>query len=377
MNKRHILLIIVVIAIAAAILWLEQDRPEYGEVGDVDIKAEEIRTSEASDNSAGDAPAYPTEVDLERIELKADEYERAKEVVEPEGYINTNDFLVADNVGKNVVLVDFWTYSCINCQRTQPYLNAWHDKYNNKGLVIVGVHTPEFEFEKDYKNLKKAVEEAGIKYPVVQDNDKQTWRAYKNRFWPRKYLIDIDGFIVYDHIGEGAYEEIELKIQEALKERAEVLGIEAEIGNETAASGIAAEKKQPRTAETYFGYGYEREQMGNEHGWKPDEIVSYTIPNKIEGGKFYLEGEWRNNYDDMELVSEKGSLEMLYTAKSVNLVAGADSSEVKIFLNGKEKGSITVNDYGLHKIIDEEQYGENLLRLEFEKGVRIYTFTFG
>jgi thiol-disulfide isomerase/thioredoxin len=134
------------------------------------------------------------------------------------GYINTHDgFRLSEIVGKKVVLVDFWTYSCINCQRTQPYLNAWYKKYKDAGLEIVGVHTPEFAFEKDRANVVAAVEKFGITYPVVQDNDYQTWGTYGNRYWPRKYLIDIDGYIVYDHIGEGGYEETEEKIQELLR----------------------------------------------------------------------------------------------------------------------------------------------------------------
>ncbi|MBI4175952.1 MAG: thioredoxin family protein, partial [Candidatus Aenigmarchaeota archaeon] len=121
------------------------------------------------------------------------------------GYINTEGIKLADLRGK-VVLIDFWTYTCINCIRTLPYLNAWYDKYHDKGFEIIGVHTPEFSFEKDYNNVKAAVDKYGIRYPVVQDNDYATWRAYKNNYWPRKYLVDAQGNIRYDHIGEGGYE---------------------------------------------------------------------------------------------------------------------------------------------------------------------------
>src|SRR5919107_290699 len=124
-----------------------------------------------------------------------------------------------------VVLVDFWTYSCINCIRTLPYLVDWNEKYADKGLVIVGVHSPEFEFEKNVDNVKAAVQKYGIKYPVVQDNDKGTWDAYENRYWPRKYLIDNEGYIRYDHIGEGGYAETEKVIRSLLAERAAQTGI--------------------------------------------------------------------------------------------------------------------------------------------------------
>ena len=148
-------------------------------------------------------------------------YPRFAELANPDGYLNTDhDITIGEYIGKKVILVDFWTYSCINCQRTLPYLTSWDEKYRDEGLLIIGVHTPEFGFEKEYDNVKRAIEKFNIKYPVVQDNEYQTWRAYKNRYWPRKYLIDIDGYIVYDHIGEGAYDETEEKIREVLKERA-------------------------------------------------------------------------------------------------------------------------------------------------------------
>src|SRR3989344_7615215 len=136
--------------------------------------------------------------------------EKYKEIVNPSGFVNTDGITVGSQVGKKVVLVDFMTYSCINCQRTFPYLNAWYKKYKDQGLEIIGIHTPEFAFEKDIENVREAMKRFGIMHPVVLDNDYATWRAYGNRFWPRKYLIDIHGDIVYDHIGEGAYEETEM-----------------------------------------------------------------------------------------------------------------------------------------------------------------------
>src|SRR3989338_2998501 len=142
-------------------------------------------------------------------EEKSKQYQLAKEITTPDGFINTDDkpIILNDLIGKKVILMDFWTYSCINCQRTTPYLNSWYEKYKDAGLEIIGMHTPEFDFEKKYENVEKAVKQFGIKYPVVLDNDRATWQAYKNYYWPHKYLIDIDGFIIYDHIGEGGYAE--------------------------------------------------------------------------------------------------------------------------------------------------------------------------
>ena len=123
-----------------------------------------------------------------------------------------------------MVLYDFWTYSCINCIRTLPYLTAWDEKYGDQGLVIVGIHTPEFEFEKEYENVVFATKKFGVKYPVLQDNEKEIWNDFQNRYWPRKYIADHEGYIRFDHIGEGAYKETEEVIQLLLAERSETTG---------------------------------------------------------------------------------------------------------------------------------------------------------
>ncbi len=132
-------------------------------------------------------------------------------------WINSEPFTLASRRGE-VVLIDFWTFSCINCKRTLPYLKSWHEKYADSGLVILGVHSPEFNFEKDIANVQEAVEEHGLLYSIVQDNEFSTWRAFSNRYWPTKYLIDKDGYIRYVHIGEGRYEETEQWIRDLLEE---------------------------------------------------------------------------------------------------------------------------------------------------------------
>lgn len=149
------------------------------------------------------------------------------EIVKPSGFVNTNDLPVTlgEYIGKKVILLNVITYTCSNCQATFPYVNAWYDKYKDDGLIVIGLHTPEFAFEKDKKNVEDAMLKFGISYPVVMDNDYATWTAYGNRFWPRKYLIDIHGNIIYDHIGEGAYEETEAEILKALIERKKFLGL--------------------------------------------------------------------------------------------------------------------------------------------------------
>jgi thiol-disulfide isomerase/thioredoxin len=155
----------------------------------------------------------------QEIRRKERQFRRAEEIVAPAGFINSDGVSIKEARGEKVVLVDFWTYSCYNCQNTQPYLNAWQEEYADDGLLIIGVHTPEFGFERDPANVEQAVREAGIEYPVVLDNGYATWDAYNQRYWPAMYLIDVDGFVRYRHFGEGAYEETETKIRELLAEK--------------------------------------------------------------------------------------------------------------------------------------------------------------
>lgn len=129
--------------------------------------------------------------------------------INPSGFINSEPFSLADYVGKKLILVEFITYSCINCQRTFPYLQSWHEMYKEDGLLVIGIHTPEFAYEQNRDNVVAALKKEGITFPVVMDNRYETWNAYENRFWPHRYIIDYDGQVVFDHIGEGAYEETE------------------------------------------------------------------------------------------------------------------------------------------------------------------------
>ena len=324
---------------------------------------------------------------------KKEKYSIAPELTGIAGYINTNEgFKLSDAAGK-VILVDFWTFSCINCIRTQPYLNVWQEKYADKGLVIVGVHTPEFDFEKEIENVQKAVVKEKIKYPVVLDNDFSTWRAYKNRYWPRKYLIDADGFIRYDKIGEGAYEETEQMIQQLLKERDEKIKLE-----ETAAKSIAAQDSsqdfsQIGTPEIYLGYEFARAPLGNVEGFQPNQIILYAFSaEEIQPNIVYLEGEWKNNADHVELVSTTGKVKLLYKAKALNIVAG-NAGELKINLNGNplqeiEKGEdvqfqngagiVITADKKLYNMVNATGYAPRLIEMNVTgKGFQLYTFTFG
>jgi thiol-disulfide isomerase/thioredoxin len=144
--------------------------------------------------------------------------DRYVEIASPSGFVNTEGtpVQIADYIGKKIILIEFMTYTCVNCQRTFPYIVRWYETYKDKGLMVIGIHTPEFAFEKEMDNVEKAMAKSKITFPVVLDNDYSTWNAYGNRFWPRRYLIDLNGEIVYDHSGEGEYEETEQKIKELL-----------------------------------------------------------------------------------------------------------------------------------------------------------------
>jgi thiol-disulfide isomerase/thioredoxin len=143
--------------------------------------------------------------------------DRYTEFVNPSGFVNSEPFTMADYIGKKIILVEFITYSCINCQRTFPYMQEWYETYAKDGLLVIGIHTPEFSYEKDRDNVIAAIQKEGITFPIVQDNEYATWKAYQNRFWPHRYVIDYDGNVVFDHIGEGAYAETEAVIQKLLQ----------------------------------------------------------------------------------------------------------------------------------------------------------------
>jgi thiol-disulfide isomerase/thioredoxin len=330
---------------------------------------------------------------ITRVQIDKTQLKLAPELTKISGYINSKPITLADLRGK-VVLVDFWTYSCINCIRTIPYLNSWYEKYADDGLVIVGVHTPEFEFEKDYNNVKGAVERFGIKYPVAQDNEKQTWNAYENRYWPRKYLIDSEGYIRYDHIGEGAYTETEKVIQSLLTERTEHsdlnFTLDQTVGNPQSTQSVNFDKIN--TPELYFGYQYATEPLGNSEGYKPDRIVKYTIPNdtNIVPNRIYLGGEWKNNADNMELQGEVGHIVLSYSAKAVNVVAGG-SGNLHIFednnshldessrgIDVSENSTVNIDGQRLYNVVMHGEYGNHQMVIYVAgKGFQIYTFTFG
>ena len=305
------------------------------------------------------------------------------------GYINTSSDELNNQIEGKVILYDFWTYSCINCIRTLPYLTAWDEKYHDDGLVIVGIHTPEFEFEKKYENVVFATEKFGINYPVIQDNEKDVWNDFQNRYWPRKYIADHEGYIRFDHIGEGAYKDTEQVIQQLLDERSEALGIPLEKKNFVELNEF--KHATLRTPELYFGYSFVegRNQLGNEEGFSRNQIVSYTLPDEFRQHYFYMDGMWKNNHDGMKLVSDTGKIILNFNAKQVNIVA-SNESVLKIEYDGitipsevrgqdiASDGTIMISEPRLYNLIELEEEGPHEIIITVETpGFEIFTFTFG
>ena len=221
-------------------------------------------------------------------QLDKSQFMKAPEFAQISGYINTpnnNHPITLSSLRGKVVLLYIWTYTCINSIRPMPYIDDWNQKYSNKGLVVVGVHSPEFQFEKNYANVKDAVQRFGIKYPVILDSSHGTWNAYGNNYWPRYYLIDAQRYIRYNHVGEGDHNQIEKSIRSLVAEHAALRGAK-EISfdvNPTAPikprSLYYVNLGQNTTQEIYIGYNTTRASLGNPEGFKQDQTVSYSIPS--------------------------------------------------------------------------------------------------
>ncbi len=266
--------------------------------------------------------------------------------------------LTMEGLRGKVVLVDFWTYTCINCIRTLPHITSLYEKYKDKGFVVVGVHTPEFEFEKKTENVQAALKQFKINYPVAQDNDYATWNAYSNQYWPAHYLIDAKGIIRDTHFGEGNYEETELAVQALLKEAGENVEMKTD--------DIPDLTPQTRLSpETYLGNN-RTERMSD----------STTPPTNY----YSLTGKW--DHTDQFISSKKGStLTFHFYADKVYLVMGPRNSgdAVKVIVDGKFTQTITLDRQRLYTLVDlKESVGDHLLKLEFmNDGTEVFAFTFG
>ena len=341
-------------------------------------------------------------------QLDKSQFMKAPEFAQISGYINTpnnNHPITLSSLRGKVVLLYIWTYTCINSIRPMPYIDDWNQKYSNKGLVVVGVHSPEFQFEKNYANVKDAVQRFGIKYPVILDSNHGTWNAYGNNYWPRYYLIDAQGYIRYNHVGEGDYNQIEESIRSLVAERAALMGAK-EISfdvNPTAPikprSLYYVNLRQNTTQEIYIGYNTTRAPLGNPEGFKQDQTVSYSIPSttNFKPHIVYLQGKWKNNPDNMELQNDTGRIVLIYYAKSVNIIAGgrgggvvfndegigggaaaASKSNNSLGQDLSSDGSFRIDGQRLYNLAIHNIYTTHSIVIDVKgKGFQFYTFTFG
>ena len=356
----------------------------------------------------------------ESVETPAAENKRpASAIYRPEltgisGYINVENFLLDDLKGK-VILIDFWTYTCINCIRTFPYLKDWHAKYADDGLVIVGVHTPEFEFEKILSNVATAAREFGLEYPIVLDNERATWGAYQNQYWPAKYLVDRDGYIRYTHFGEGGYEETESVIRDLLKENDNVIN---ESGNTFMEPRPYVEipQDQPevesQTRELYSGtirnynamyIGRVPPYVAHEQFYSQRDVdMVYTDPSVHRNHFIYLNGVWLNKSESLKHSRKTEEYQdyvaILFYGTSANVVlkgfGESDFYTVMVYLDdmplkrefaGEDikwdptgNSYIEVVDSRLYRLVKSPSYGGFELKISSNsEQFELFAFTFG
>lgn len=301
--------------------------------------------------------------------------EKAPEIVGIEKWLNGDAVKITDLKGK-VILIDFWTYSCINCIRTLPYIKAWDEKYRDKGLVIIGVHSPEFAFEKNSANVEKAIKKFGIKYRVALDNEMQTWQNYKNQYWPAHYLINQEGDIVYTHFGEGQYDEMEKQIVNLLK-------VSKQPKSQTKYQKPSFFTNQ--THEIYLGYKRGTNNVNQ-------SLQKLVFPNDLPKHSWALQGNWKITDEFIESAASNASIKLNFISKKVFLVMASanNESEVKaeIFLNGKKvnsdagldskNGFVTIKEAKLYELVNQKENQNSILEIRTQnKGLRAYAFTFG
>jgi len=318
---------------------------------------------------------------------------RAPEFPSDLTWISSDPLSLARLRGKPVLL-DFFTYSCVNCQRTFSHLQRWHELYAKHGLTIIGIHTPEFAFEKDPSRVRQALREAGITYPVVLDPDYKIWHAFANRYWPRKFLLDRDGRVVYDHAGEGAYAETEFEIQKQLK----ALGVKdlPAIGPDDSIGGRVCYRTTP---ELYLGYL--RGRLGTKEDFYPEAETAFTDRGTYEDDTVYLHGHFAVHGEYIAhtrtLSAAHEYIRLKYSAFSLNAVLGASdaaTSVVLVELDGKPVPEdflgedvvlradgvteLLVRDHRMYSIIRSSVYHKGIVTLRVMSGnLEAYAFTFG
>ena len=352
--------------------WILETFPQYGtgltrfeDNQFIQTQLQNLKQPMTSDIMTNDPNSYPL----------------APELILGGQWFNSPPLTLKELKGK-VVLVDFWTYTCINCIRTLPYLRMWHEKYAAQGLIIIGVHSPEFEFEKNPDNLKKAIQDYGLKYPIMQDNNFATWNAYQNHYWPAKYLVDKDGRIRYTHFGEGNYNQTEAMIQTLLKET----GVK-----------VTSNIKNPdyqiysRTPELYLGLN-RIEYLVSPEKIIPNQPQTFTLPHEIPLHHFALEGKWTIT-NERAIPSMGSKLILNFESKDIFLVVRPrnpkQEGKIDVLLDGDPLVSpdcelcnnpvdIVINEDRLYELYKLSNPDQHTLTLEFlDSNLELYAFTFG
>lgn len=294
-----------------------------------------------------------------------------------------------------VVLVDFWDYTCSNCLRTLPYLKEWHRRYRDKGLTVIGVHSPEFSFARTAEFVERAIQAQGLKYPIVLDNEFQIWQSFANRCWPTKYLIDKDGYVRYYHLGEGGYGETEAAIQTLLHETNPALALPAlvEPFRETDQPGARC---YPVTPELYLGAA--RGRLGNKGGYAENEVKDYRSGGEYQPDLAYLDGPWFASKEFIAacpLDDRPSRLLVRCTAAEVNLVmsvAETDGAMADLTINGvpvcteeagedvqmaSGKSTVAVQEPRMYRLLKSNEAATRLIELStLSPGLEVYAFTF-
>jgi len=305
------------------------------------------------------------------------------------GWLN-GPALTAEQLKGKVVLIDFWTYSCINCIRTIPEVKALDERYRKDGLVVIGVHTPEFAFERDAANIRKAIADFGIRYPVAIDNNYAIWRAFKNQYWPAHYLIDAKGRIRYHHFGEGGAAETEAAIRTLLSEAGHAPG--SGMAQEQAAGASAAPSGKVATAETYVGFG-RGANFASPGGFIRGKPANYALPAQLAAGQWAYSGNWTVELQRGRLNADGGSITMRFKARDLHLVLGSPDGKpirFKVTLDGKAPGADRgmdidaagngqVTDHRLYQLVRQKNgAAERTFAITFlDPGAEAYAFTFG
>ena len=313
------------------------------------------------DRIEGNGEAKGRIAELNGVHQSSQKYPQAPAIQGITAWINSAPLTTQQLRGK-VVLVDFWTYSCINCLRTLPYLKSWDARYRNDGLVILGVHSPEFSFEHSLGNVRAAVKRLGIRYPVALDNDFATWTAYQNQYWPADYLLDRTGHIRDVHFGEGQYAQTEAKIRELLARKLP--------------PALAQPDMTPtelRTPESYLGYA----RIGNYDGspLRPNRPAQYRFRPSLAKDSFSYAGTWTVEKERI-LAGLGARLRLNFLARSVHLVL-TGRGDVHVKLNGRPLRTVHVRADKLYTLATQKSAREGLLELSFTPGLSAYAFTFG